>query len=44
MNKEVWMKVSRLIHAAGKFVSDNGPVFAVVSLYSGIIAMYVDLI
>lgn len=38
------MKLPRLIHAAGRFISDNGPALAVVSLYTGIIASYIDLI
>lgn len=36
------MKLADLIHAAGKFIADNGPVFAVMGLYTGIIASYFD--
>jgi len=38
------MKLADLIHAAGKFIADNGPAFAVMGLYTGIIVSYFDTI
>ena len=36
------MKPANLIHATRKFMSNNGPVIAVISLYTGIFANYID--
>lgn len=38
------MKLADLIHTAGKFIVKNGPVFAVMGLYAGIVASYFDTI
>jgi len=38
------MKLVNLIHATGKFFSNNGPAFAVIGLYTGIVVSYIDAI
>jgi len=38
------MKLANLIHAAGKFFTNNGPAFAVLGLYTGIVVSYIDAI
>lgn len=38
------MKLVDLIQATGKFFAKNGPVFAVLGLYTGIVISYIDAI
>jgi len=38
------MKMEDLIHATGKFFTNNGPAFAVLGLYTGIVVSYIDAI
>jgi len=38
------MRPTELIHAAGKFISRNSPMLAVMGLYAGIVATYFDTI
>jgi len=38
------MRTAELIYAAGKFISRNSPMLAVIGLYAGIVATYFDTI
>jgi len=38
------MKLADLIHATGKIFINNGPAFAVIGLYMGIVISYIDVI
>jgi hypothetical protein len=38
------MKLAVLIHATVKFFTNNGPAFAVIGLYTGIVVSYIDAI
>ncbi len=38
------MQLAELIHATGKFFTNNGPAFAVLGIYTGIVVSYIDAI